>query len=414
MFRPLELFVGLRYVRSRDTGYFVSFITLVSLAGVALGVAALITILSVMNGFEAELRERLLSLSAHATLSGRDGTLADADALAGRAARTPGVRGVAPFLEQQALLTHGTEMSGATLRGIDPTREGAVSAIDRALLSGRLADLVPGSDRIVLGRVLAFQLGAALGDSVTVLVPSVTTGEGELVPRLRTFTVAGIFEIGLQDHDSVLALANLADVAALAGAAGPSGLRLRFEDVFAAPRLAAALAASLGPGLSARDWTEENATYFRAIRIEKTMMTLILLLVVAVAAFNIVATLVMVVRAKRTDIAILRTLGLAPRGVVGVFLAQGVMIGWAGTALGVAGGLALALNVERIVPYLERTFRFQVLDADVYYVTRIPSLVEPGDVALIAAAAFALTLLAAAWPARRAARVQPAEALRYE
>ena len=414
MFRPLELFVGLRYVRSRETGYFVSFITGVSLAGVALGVAALITILSVMNGFEAELRERLLSLSAHATLSASDGALADAGALAVRAARSPGVAGAAPFLEQQALLTHGAEMSGATLRGIDPAREGAVSAIDRALLSGRLADLEPGRDRIVLGRVLAFQLGAAPGDSITVLVPTAAGVDGELVPRIRAFTVAGIFEVGLQDHDSVLALANLADVASLAGTTGATGLRLRFADVFAAPRLAAALAVRLGPGLRARDWTEENATYFRAIRIEKTMMTLILLLVVAVAAFNIVATLVMVVRAKRTDIAILRTLGLEPRGVVGVFLAQGVMIGWAGTALGVAGGLALALNVERIVPFLERVFRFHVLDADVYYVTRIPSLVQAGDVSLIAATAFALTLLAAAWPARRAARVQPAEALRYE
>jgi len=305
-------------------------------------------------------------------------------------------------------------MSGATLRGIDPVLEGAVSAIDRALLSGHLADLEPGRDRIVLGRVLAYQLGAAVGDTVTVLVPTAGGADGELVPRLRAFTVSGIFEVGLQDHDSVLALANLADVAALAGTAGASGLRLRFRDVFAAPRLAAALAASLGPGLRARDWTEENATYFRAIRIEKTMMTLILLLVVAVATFNIVATLVMVVRAKRTDIAILRTLGLAPRGVIGVFLAQGLVIGWAGTAFGVAGGLALALNVERIVPFLERTLGFQILDADVYYVTRIPSLVEAGDVTLIAATALVLTLLAAAYPARRAARVQPAEALRYE
>jgi lipoprotein-releasing system permease protein len=436
MIRPLELFVGLRYARSREAGFFVSFITWVSLAGVALGVAALITILSVMNGFEGELRGRLLSLASHATIvpvaasagHGAGGSTADAltsstgaveadardwAALADRASRSPGVAGVAPYVEQQALITHGVEMSGAVLRGVDPAREPRVSTIDRAIVDGSFGALQPGRDRIVLGRILAFQLGAGVGDDVTVMIPQ-TGADGELVPRIRRFTVAGVFEVGLQDHDSVLAVVHIDDAAALKGVPGPTGLRVKFADVFAAPRLAPLLARDLGPGLRAVDWTEENATYFRAIRIEKTMMTLILLLVVAVAAFNIVATLVMVVRAKRTDIAILRTLGLPPRGVVGIFLSQGVMIGWAGTALGVALGLALAANVERIVPFLERTFRFQILDADVYYVTRIPSTIEVPDVLTVAIVAFVLTWLSTLYPSLRAARTQPAEALRYE
>jgi lipoprotein-releasing system permease protein len=242
-----------------------------------------------------------------------------------------------------------------------------------------------------------------------------TTGEGgELSPRIRSFTVAGLFEVGIQDHDSGLALARLEDVRALAGGGAASGVRLRFRDVFAAPAAARALASSLGPGLAARDWTVENSTYFRAIRIEKTMMTLLLLLIVAVATFSIVANLVMVVRAKRTDIAILRTLGLAPRGIVGIFLGEGVVIGWSGALAGVGLGLAIAYHVEGIVHFLERTFRFQILDADVYYVTRIPSLVETGDVVAVALVALVLTLAATLYPARRAAGTEPAEALRYE
>ena len=414
MLRPLELFIALRYARSRDTGFFVSFITWVSLAGVALGVAALITILSVMNGFEGELRQRLLSLAGHATLTRRDHGAFDGVLLSERARRAPGVVGAAPYIEAQTLLTHGSEMAAAVLRGIDRRRETSVSSIEAAMQSGRLEDLKPGGNALILGRALAFQLGVAPGDTLTVMVPAAAAASEELSPRIRSFTVTGLFEVGLQDHDSVLALADLGDVAALTGAAGAGGVRLRYADAFAAPAGAAALAASLGPEFAARDWTVENAGYFRAIRIEKTMMTLILLLVVAVAAFNIVATLVMVVRAKRTDIAILRTLGLAPRGVVQVFLAQGVVIGWAGTLLGVALGLALAAHVEVVVAWLERAFRFQILDSEVYYVTRIPSLIEGADVTVVALAALTLTLLATVYPALKAARTEPADALRYE
>jgi len=413
MILPLELFVALRYVRSREAGFFVSFITWVSLLGVALGVAALITILSVMNGFEGELRGRLLSLSAHATRVAADGGVVDGQALADRARRAPGVVGAAAYAEQQALLVHGAEMSSATLRGIDPAREGSVTMIDRSLISGSLSALLPGANQIVLGRALAFQLRVSPGDELTVMVPA-AGGDGELEPRIRAFTVAGIFEVGLQDHDATLALAHLDDVGALMAQRGATGVRLRFVDVFQAPAAAKALAASLGPGLESRDWTLENASYFRAIRIEKTMMTLILLLVVAVAAFNIVAMLVMVVRAKRTDIAILRTLGLAPRGVVGIFLAQGVLIGWSGALLGIAGGLSLAANVGAIVPFLEQTFGFRIFDADVYYVTEIPSRIESGDVIMVATVALLLTLTATFYPALRAARTEPADVLRYE
>lgn len=414
MIRPLELYVGLRYVRSREAGFFVSFITWVSLGGVALGVCALITILSVMNGFEGELRGRLLSLASHATVTAPDARERPWGEYADRASRVPGVAGAAPYVEQQALLTNGLEMSGAVLRGVDLSREGRVSDVGRSMVQGRLDDLVPGADRIVLGRILAFQIGAAVGDTITVMIPQGAGEDGEIVPRLRSFVVSGIFEVGLQDHDSVLAIVNIEDAAALRGAPGATGLRLRFADVFAAPTLAPQVASTLGTGLVARDWTQENATYFRAIRIEKTMMTLILLLVVAVAAFNIVATLVMVVRAKRTDIAILRTLGLEPRGIVGIFLSQGVVIGWTGAALGIALGLLVAANVESIVPWLERTFRFQILDSDVYYVTAIPSTIETADVVTVAVLAFGLTLLSTLYPAFRAARTQPAEALRYE
>jgi lipoprotein-releasing system permease protein len=413
MIRPLELFVGLRYVRSREAGFFVSFITWVSLGGVALGVAALITILSVMNGFEGQLRGRLLSLASHATLVPADERPRDWGALADRAAAAPGVAGVAPYVEQQALLTRGSEMSGAVLRGVDPAREPRVSELDRAIVDGRFDALVPGADRIVLGRTLAFQLGAALGDEVTVMVPGVDP-DGEIAPRIRTFTVAGVFEAGLPEQDGSLAIVHLDDAAALVGRPGPTGLRLKFADVLQAPALAPGVAVGLDSGLRAVDWTQENAAYFRAIRIEKTMMTLILLLVVAVAAFNIVATLVMVVRAKRTDIAILRTLGLPPRGVVGIFLSQGIVIGWVGTALGLVLGLLLATNVETIVPWLERTFGFQILDADVFVETRIPSIVEAPDVVTVAVVAFALTWLSTLYPAFRAARVEPADALRYE
>lgn len=411
MIPRLEAFIGWRYARTRRAGVAVSFITLASIVGVALGVAAMITILSVMNGFEAELRDRLVSLSAHATVAGGTG---DPALDIARAAAVPGVAGVAPYLERQALLVDGSAMHGAVLRGVLPADEARVSTLAASMVEGSLAELTPGSDAIVLGRVLAFDLGVGIGDAVTVMIPEPAGGAEELTPRIRSFTVRGIFEVGVQDHDGVLALVDLGDAEAFAGQPRADGLRLRFTDLYAAPRLARAVAAALPGARRVRDWTEENATYFRAIRLEKTMMTLMLGLVVAVAAFNIVASLVMVVRAKRTDIAILRTLGLRPREVVVVFLVQGLVIGWGGVLAGVGLGLLLAEHAQAILDVLQRLLHFQLFSADVYYVTRIPSIVRRGDVIGIATAAFLLTLLATIYPALRAARTEPAEALRYE
>lgn len=417
MFQPVPVFVGLRYSLGREHSFFVSFITWVSLIGVALGVAALITVLSVMNGLESELRTRLLSLTAHASLNAAGAPVGDWRTRIQQLQGSPGLLGAAPFLDTDAMLSRPPSMSGAIVRGIDPKLEGQVSAIADAMREGKLSDLEPGSNRIILGRMLAYQLQVGVGDAVTVMIPgnAVSAGGGDaIVPRLRDFHVVGIFEVGLQEHDSVLALINIEDAEAFRGLDGPTGIRLKFYDVLQAPQLARSAAARLTPGLQVRDWTQDNEAYFRAIRIEKTMMGLMLMLIVAVAAFNIAATLVMVVNDKRTDIAILRTIGLSPRDVIAVFMTQGMLIGWIGAAVGVVLGLGLACNVDVIVPALEQTFGFHFMDPDVYYISGLPSEVHPGDVVRIALAALILTLVATVYPALQAARTQPAEALRYE
>jgi lipoprotein-releasing system permease protein len=327
--------------------------------------------------------------------------------------------GAAPFLDTDAMLSRPPSMSGAIVRGIDPKSETQVSSIGDAMREGKLSDLEPGSNRIILGRMLAYQLQVGVGDSVTVMIPGNTASAGGasdgIVPRLRDFQVAGVFEVGLQEHDSVLALVNLQDAEALRGIDGATGIRLKFYDVLKAPELAQSAASRLAPGLQVRDWTQDNEAYFRAIRIEKTMMGLILMLIVAVAAFNIVATLVMVVSDKRTDIAILRTLGMSPRGVLAVFMTQGVLIGWIGTAVGVVLGVELALHVDVVAPIIERILHVHIMDdPDVYYISGLPSETHPGDVIRIALAAMFLTLIATLYPAWQAAKTQPAEALRYE
>jgi lipoprotein-releasing system permease protein len=416
VFHPLPVFVGLRYVRTRRQGFFVSFISWISMAGVCIGVAALITIISVMNGFEGELRSRLVSLTSHATVTGPPERMAQWQRLAGQLATVPGVQGVAPFVDVQAMIGRAGSLEPVLLHGVDPQAEARVSRVEQHLLQGRLAELAPGTRALIIGRVLAWQIGAEVGDELTVLVP----GRDMLLsggrPALQTFTVTGVFEVGLQDTDASLALVSLADAADLAGSADatPAGLRVRFDDVMSAPGRAGDLRAAVGEGFAVRDWSQEHAAYFRAIRIEKTMMSLILLLVVAVAAFNIVAALVMVVNEKRSDIAILRTLGLPPRGVVGVFLTQGLVIGTIGTLLGLVLGLVVAANVGTIVPVLEGVFGFHVMDPSVYYITAIPSEVRAGQVATITLVAFVLTVVATVYPAVRGAATEPAEALRYE
>ncbi len=415
MFHPLSIFVGLRYVRTRRQGFFVSFISWVSMLGVALGVTALITIISVMNGFEGELRTRLVALTAHATLEWPRGDQADWRSLARQASSVPGVRGVAPFEDVQAMAGRAGQLQPVLLHGIDPAAEAAVSTIDQHMIAGQLADLVPGARNMIIGRTLAWQLGVAVGDSLTVMVPGreLLTSGGR--PRLQNFNVSGVFEVGLQEHDGSLVLVALEDAEALAGADGqPTGLRLLFDDVMAAPERAARVAAAVDGSATVRDWTQDHAAYFRAIRIEKTMMSLILMLVVAVAAFNIVAALVMVVNEKRSDIAILRTLGMARGGVVGAFFTQGLVIGAIGTLLGIVLGLLVAWNVGDIVPVLERVFGFHVMDPSVYYITEIPSEVRYGQVVAIGLVAFVLTMLATVYPSLRGAATEPAEALRYE
>jgi len=415
MFQPLSLFVGLRYVRARQHTYFVSFITWVSLAGVALGVGALIVVLSVMNGLKGELRDRLLTLTAHARLvDDRPAQDADDNALAERLRSLPGVVGVAPFMDLQALAMHGSDMVPVTLRGIDPAQESAVTHVEPLLTAGKLENLRAGSNHLIVGEALADELSLNLGDAVTLLVP-VASANAPPEPQLRVFTIAGIFSAGIQDHDASLALGALSDVRAFAPrAVGASGLRVRFSDALATPNYMPQVRRAAGPGMLVRDWTQDNANYFRAVRIEKTMVALILLLIVAVAAFNIVAMLVMVVTDKRTDIAILRTLGAAPATVLRVFIIQGLVIGWCGVAAGVLLGVLIASHVATIAPFLERLFGFHFFDANVFYITALPSELQAADVVWISIAALLLTLLATVYPALRAAATPPAAALRYE
>ena len=415
MFQPLPLFVGLRYVRARRHRFFVSFITLVSLLGVALGVAALIVVLSVMNGLKSELRERLLALSAHARIvDERPAASVDDTVLAARLRALPGVAGVAPYMDLQAVALHGGDTLPLTLRGIDPQREGAVTDVAPLLVAGKLDELRPGADQLIVGEALAEKLGVTIGDQLTLLVP-IARADAPPEPRLRVFTLAGVFSAGIEDHDASLALAALDDVRAFAPAAvGAAGLRLRFYDALAAPQYMPAVRAATGPGLLVSDWTQDNASYFRAIRIEKTMVALILLMVVGVAAFSIVAMLVMVVNSKRTDIAILRTLGAAPGSVLRIFITQGLVIGWCGVAAGVALGVLVARNVASIAPFLQRLFGFHFFDADVFYITELPSELQAHDVLWIGGAALVLTLAATIYPALRAAATPPAAALRYE
>jgi lipoprotein-releasing system permease protein len=416
MLNSLPWFIGLRYVRARSHKFFVSFITWVSLLCVCLGVMFLIVILSVMNGLESEMRERLLALSAHARIfaPAETSTPPDWRQLADTVRRAPDVTGVSPYLEIEALSVRKPEMLPVRLRGIDPTHEGDVARVARSVVEGKLTDLVPGSDRVIVGGSFAQMLGLVVGDTITVLVPT-TDAHGAPEPRLREFQVAGIFDVDVQDFDNALLIAALDDVRSLLpNPDARMALHVNYTEPLGAVQYTARLAGEMPAGVQIRDWTVDHASYFRAIRIEKTMVAIILMLIVAVAAFYLVAMLAMVVTDKRTDIAILRTLGTSPRRVMAIFLIQGSVIAWFGVALGVLLGVLIGYNAGDVAHFLERLFRFEIFDSSVYIVTRLPSELHGEQIAWIAGIAMVITLLATIYPSLRAARIPPADALRYE
>ncbi|MGR9014002.1 MAG: lipoprotein-releasing ABC transporter permease subunit [Gammaproteobacteria bacterium] len=415
MFKPLIFYIGLRYTRAKRRTQFISFITLTSVLGIALGVTALIAVLSVMNGFEAELRERILGMTSHATVTGNYGQLDNWRELDKKLKDYPHVEGVAPFINGQVMINADRRVSGTMLNGILPEYESRVSEVADKMQQGKLSDLVPGEYGIVLGVELANYLGVFMGEKITVISPQINSTPAGIVPRMRRFTVVGIFKVGMYEYDRNMAMIHIDDAAKLFRLEGAvSGLRIKLDDLFNAPKITHDLSKALYDNYQVSDWTQAHSNFFRAIQTEKRVMFIILLLIVAVAAFNIVSTLVMVVTDKRGDIAILKTQGLTAGSVMGIFMVLGAVIGAVGTALGTVGGVLLALNVETIVPAIEKLFQVQFMAADVYYISELPSKLVWSDVYVIAGMAFFLSLLATIYPAWQAAKVNPAEVLRYE
>jgi len=411
-----EWLIGTRYLRSTHRRGFVSFVALMSVSGLTLGVATLIVVLSVMNGFERELRSRMLAVTAHATIVGLNGSLSDWRSLQSQLRRQPHVQAAVPYIASQAMFANGARMVGAGVRGVLPQQERTATGLAQHMVAGDLAELQAGSYATVLGTALAHELNVGVGDTVVLIAPEGTATPTGVVPRMRRFRVAGLFNSGMYEFDRGLALVHLTDAARLfRSGEGVTGLRLAFDDPLRAPALVRALALALGgPGFYVSDWTQDHANFFRSIEITKSMLFVILLMLVAVAAFNIVATLVMIVKEKQTDIAILRTLGAAPHNVLLTFAVQGVLIGLAGTLAGAALGTLLADNLEMLVAALERLLGTQFLDARVYYMSDLPAYVEGVDVLKVCGVAFVLCVLATIYPAWRAARTAPAEALRHE
>ena len=418
---PYEWVIGLRYTRAgkrSSRNSFISFISLISVAGIALGVAALIVVLSVMNGFEKEVTARMLSVLAHIEVFDARGSMPDWQAAAREAARNPQVRGAAPFAETEAMLVRDDTMKPAVIRGVLPAMEPQVSDVARQMREGTLATLRAGSSNIVLGSALARALGVGVGERITVLTAApAAPGQGGvagMLPRPHTFTVTGIFEAGHYQFDSTLAFVHLDDAERLQGTTAPAGLRLRLADMDTAPRVARELKRSMTGDLVMRDWSRVNATWFAAVQSQKGMMFIILAMIVAVAAFNLVSTLVMTVRDKQAEVAILRTLGASPGAVMRIFMVQGTLVGLLGTLIGVGLGVAVALNVDAIVRLIEHVFGVHFLDKGIYFISEMPSDLLWGDVARVGGVAVLLAFVATLYPSWSAARVHPAEALRYE
>lgn len=416
-----ELQVGLRYVRAknrgRSAGGFVSFISFASIAGIAVGVMALIVVMSVMNGFQEELRDRIIGVTAHAEIHGFDGDLSNWPTYVEIASKNRDVLAAAPFIQQQGMFTQDQAVRGAIIRGVEPEMEDRVADFSRFMSkegAGKLTDLRPGEFNVVLGKELAAALGARLGDKVTLIAPQGLVTPAAVLPRVKQLRVVGIFEAGMYEYDAGLALMAMKDVQAIYQMGDKvSGVRLKLTDMFRAPQIAEGLNGDL-PDAYVQDWTKSHVNYFRAVQMEKNVMFLILLLIMTVAAFSIVSALVTAVQDKRADVAILRTLGASPASIMGIFVIQGGMMGLIGLIVGVTSGVTLALNVSRLAHWVENAFKVELLPKDVYYISDLPSKLLWSDVTIIAGVAFVLTLLATLYPSWRAARINPAEALRYE
>lgn len=415
MFKPLSLFIGFRYTRAKRRNQFISFITLSSFIGIAIGVWALITVLSVMNGFQSEIRDRILGMASHATISAVNGTLANWKDVDNMIEQQPHVEGSAPYIVKEAMLTNASNVHGALVRGIDPEEEKSVSEVSQRMIRGSYESLNETKYGIILGRYLARSIGAVIGSKVTMVTPSANVTPAGIMPRLKRFTVVGIFEVGHNQYDANMALIRLKDAQTLFKMKGQvTGVRLKLDDLYNAPKISREIEQKIDGYHRVIDWTQHHANLFRAIQIEKTMMLIILSLIIAVAAFNIVSTLVIVVNDKQADIAILRTLGASPGMVMRTFISQGMVIGVVGTLLGVISGVLTAQNIETIVPALENLLGIKFLAPDIYLISDLPSEMKWLDVMVTASISFSLTVLATIYPAWRASKIQPAEALRYE
>ena len=416
-----ELFVGLRYTRAKRKNHFISFISLTSMIGIALGVAALIVVLSVMNGFQKELRTRILGVASHLEITGNNNQLSDWPYVANYSAKQPHVLASAPYIMAQGMLSYDQGVQGAIIRGVLPIAEDKVADLGRNMKVGHLTDLKAGEFGIILGADLAYNLGAQVGDKVVVMAPQGQFTPAGVVPRLKQFTIVGLFQVGMYEYDAGLALIHMDDAAKLYRMGDSvSGVRLKLDDLFGAPSIAASIATQLNGSASSKgqyyvsDWTQQHANFFKAVQMEKRVMFIILTLIVAVAAFNIVSTLVMAVTDKRSDIAIMRTLGASPASVMFIFIIQGALIGLIGTVFGAVFGILIALNIDTIIPFIEGLFHVQFLSKEVYAISDLPSDLIWSDVMLIVTMSFILSLLATLYPSWRASKINPAEALRYE